>query len=193
MRPLVAERQPARLQHVARQEKAGQREAVELAIEAGMRIALGQQPHQRGQMADAIDRVRRREEVRRAQARALHRIIAEMLVEPRPPGRAHGIADLQYRFHARAETAAHQPEMAAMRARHQLEDAAGLPVALDAEHDAFIGPLHLITVIPERSRSERIRNPETYTKLASGFRVRAFARPGMTEPYSLGNSSPMAR
>src|ERR1019366_4624777 len=96
------------------------------------------------QMADAIDRVRRREEVRRAQARALYRIISEMLVEPRPPDRAHGIADLQHRLHARAETAAHQPEMAAMRARHQLEDAAGLPVALDAEHNAFIGPLHRI-------------------------------------------------
>jgi hypothetical protein len=32
--------------------------------------------------------------------------------------------------------------MAAMRARHQLEDGARLPVPLDAEHNAFIGPLH---------------------------------------------------
>ncbi len=35
-------------------------------IKAGMRVALGQQPHHRGQMADAIDRVRGRKEVRRA-------------------------------------------------------------------------------------------------------------------------------
>ena len=71
-----------------------------------------------------------------------------MLVEPRPPGRRHAVAGLQDRLQARAEPAAHQPEMAAMLACHQLEDAAGLPVPLDADHDAFIGPLHFMTVIP---------------------------------------------
>jgi hypothetical protein len=29
-----------------------------------------------------------------------------------------------------------------VRLRHQLEDGIGFPVALDAEHDAFIAPLH---------------------------------------------------
>ena len=108
-----------------------------------MRIALGQQPHQRGEMADAIDGMRAAKIIRRAQAQALDRVIAQMLVEPRPPGRAHAIADLQHRLHARAEAAAHHAEMAAMLARHQLEDAARLPVPFHAEHDAFIGPLHV--------------------------------------------------
>ena len=128
-----------------RHRRAGRGSSSSADIKARMRIALGQQPHQRGQMGDAIDRVRRGEEIRRAQAHRLHRVIAEMLVEPRPPGRAHAIAGLQHRLHARAEAAAHQPEMAAMLARHQFEDAARLPVPLDAEHDAFIGPLHLLT------------------------------------------------
>jgi len=33
------------------------------------------------------------------------------------------------------------------------------------------------TVIPGRSRSERIRNPDISTVLVSGFRVRAFSAP----------------
>ena len=33
-------------------------------------------------------------------------------------------------------------EVAAMLAHHQLKDGICLPVTLDAEHDAFIGPLH---------------------------------------------------
>jgi hypothetical protein len=32
--------------------------------------------------------------------------------------------------------------MAPVRAREQLEDGVGLPVTPDAEHDAFIAPLH---------------------------------------------------
>src|SRR5262245_34938202 len=93
-------------------------------------------------MRDAIDCVRCREEIRRAQGEALHRVVAEMLVEPRPPAGAHRIARLQHRLEARAETTAHEPEMTAVFARHQLEDSIRLPVTLDAEHDAFIGPLH---------------------------------------------------
>src|SRR5262245_16451234 len=93
-------------------------------------------------MAAAIACVKRREEMRRAQGEAFHRIVAEMLVEPRPPAGAHRLARLQHRLEARAETTAHEPEMTAVFARHQLEDGIRLPVTLDAEHDAFIGPLH---------------------------------------------------
>jgi hypothetical protein len=35
-----------------------------------------------------------------------------------------------------------EPEMAAMLARHQLEDDARLPMFADAENDAFVSPLH---------------------------------------------------
>src|SRR5665647_1137506 len=93
-------------------------------------------------MRDAVDGVRRRKEIRRALAHRLDRVIAEMLVEPGPPAGADGIAGLQNRLHARAVAAAYQTEMAAMLARHQLEDGARLPVPLDADYDAFIGPLH---------------------------------------------------
>src|SRR6476646_472266 len=93
-------------------------------------------------MRHAIDRVRGAEEAAGAQPQPFNRVSAEMLVEPRPPGGADRVAGLQHGFQARAEAAAHQPEMAAMRARHQLEDGARLPVPLDAEHNAFIGPLH---------------------------------------------------
>jgi hypothetical protein len=65
-----------------------------------------------------------------------------MLVQPRPPACAQRVAGLQDRLHARTETAAHQPEMAAMFARHQFDDGAGLAMVLDADHNAFIGPLH---------------------------------------------------
>ncbi len=116
----------------------------EFIVQPFMRIALGQQPHQRGKVRDAIDRMGRGKETRGPQVERLHGEIAEMLVEPRPPGGAHAVAGLQDRLHARGKAAAHQAEMAAVPARHHLEDAAGLPVALDAEHDAFIGPLHAL-------------------------------------------------
>ncbi len=117
--------------------------SIESDVETRVRIALGQQSHQRRKMRDAVDRVRRGEEIRRAQILPLDAVIAQMLVEPRPPGGADAVAGLQHRLHARAEGAAHETEMAAVFARHQFEDAARLPVPLDAEHDAVIGPLHM--------------------------------------------------
>ena len=93
-------------------------------------------------MGDAIDRVRGAEQAGRRQFEPFHHVVAEMLVEPRPPGRADPVARLQHRPQPRARPAPHQTEMAAVLARHQLDDGIRLPVALDAEHDAFIGPLH---------------------------------------------------
>ena len=72
--------------------------------------------------------------------------MAEMLVEPRPPGRAQRIARLQHAAQPRAGAAAHQAEMPAALLRHQFENDAGLAMAFDAEHDAFIGPLHRVYV-----------------------------------------------
>src|SRR5258708_39648553 len=69
-------------------------------------------------------------------------MVAEMLVEPRPPCRAQRIARLQHAAQPRADAAAHQAEMAAALVRHQFENDARLAVALDAEHDAVVGPLH---------------------------------------------------
>ena len=82
------------------------------------------------------------EKSRRAQIDPFDRVIAEMIVEPRPPGGAQRVARLQDTAQAGACAAAHQPEMAPVLLRHQFENDAGLAVALDAEHDAFIDPLH---------------------------------------------------
>src|SRR5262249_15905595 len=69
----------------------------------------------------------------------------EVLVEPRAPDRAHRIARLQHRPHPRAGTAAHEAEMPAVLAGHQLQDGIDLAVPTHAEHDPRIGPLHAPT------------------------------------------------
>ena len=107
-----------------------------------VRVALGQQPAERGEMRHAVERVRDRQKRRRARIEAFDRVVTEMLVEPRPPSGADAIARLQHRAQPRARPSPHQAEMPAVRARHQLEDGVGLPVTLAAEHDAFVGPLH---------------------------------------------------
>ncbi len=62
-----------------------------------VRIALGQQPAERGEMGHAIDRVRRRRTGSPPQIEPFDRVMAEMLVEPRPPGGADPVARLQHR------------------------------------------------------------------------------------------------
>ena len=91
--------------------------SIERGIDVRMRIALRQQPAERAEMRHAIDGVRGGETGCRAQIDALDRVVAEMLVEPRPPGRAHAVARLQHRPQARAGAAAHQAEMAAVPSR----------------------------------------------------------------------------
>ena len=78
-----------------------------------------------------------------AQIRSFDRVVAEMLVEPRPPGGGDPSCPAAASARRREPAAAaHQAEMAAVLARHQFENGARLAVALDAEHDAFVGPFH---------------------------------------------------
>ena len=107
-----------------------------------MRIALRQQPAQRPQMGDAVDHMRRGKLRGAMQVQRLDRVMPEMLVKARPPDHAHGVARLQQRAKPCAATAAHQTEMAAVVARHHLDDGAGLAVAPRPQHDAVIGPFH---------------------------------------------------
>src|SRR5262245_49061665 len=93
-------------------------------------------------MINPIDGVRRRKEICRPQRKSFHRVIPKMLVEPCPPGGTQRIAWLQHRFEPRSKTSAHEAKVAAVFARHQFEDRIRLAMALDAEHDPFIGPLH---------------------------------------------------
>ena len=66
----------------------------------------------------------------------------KVFVEPRPPHCPDAIAGLQHRTQLRAHPATDQTEMAAMLARHDLDDGIRLPVAARAQHDAFVGPFH---------------------------------------------------
>ena len=68
--------------------------------------------------------------------------LAEMLLEPRPPRGYDAVAGLQHGSQARSCPSPDQAEMAAVRARQELEDGVGFPVAPDAEHDALVAPLH---------------------------------------------------
>ena len=113
-----------------------------------VRFAVIPGRRKRGEMGDAMHGMRGVEERGGAQIDPLDRIIAEMVVEPRPPGRAQRIAGLQDAAQPGAGAAAHQPEMAAALLRHQFENDARLAKPPHAEHDAFIGPLHGMYVVP---------------------------------------------
>src|SRR5258708_39877472 len=94
-------------------------------------------------MTDTVNCMWRRKETRRPQMQALNGIVAEMLIESRPPGCTHAIAQLQNRFKPRAEAASYKTKMAPMLSRHQFEDSVRFPVTLNSDHNAFIGPLHV--------------------------------------------------
>src|SRR5690242_18853857 len=65
-----------------------------------------------------------------------------MLVEPRPPYRAHAVAGLQQRPHPRTGPAAHQAKMPAVLAGQQFGNGGGFAMPPHAQHDAFVGPFH---------------------------------------------------
>jgi hypothetical protein len=76
------------------------------------------------------------------QMQRLNRVMPEMLVKTRPPDHPYGVAGLQQRAKPRATAAADKAEMAAVTARHYLDDGAGLTVAPRPQHDAVISPFH---------------------------------------------------
>ena len=84
----------------------------------------------------------RSQQRRRAQPRAFELVIAEVLVEPRPPHRRDAVARLQQRAHALAGAAAHEAEMAAVLARKQFDDGGGFAMPPHAQDDAVVGPFH---------------------------------------------------
>src|SRR5262245_51685861 len=120
-------------------------------------------------MREAIDRVRGRKEIRSTQGQPFDSVVAEMLIEPRPPCGAHGVTGLQHRLEPRSKTATNKTEMAAMLARHQLENGIRLPVTLGAEHDPFIGPLHGIS--PESPLFSRLVTHGGVTSTADTFPI----------------------
>ena len=107
-----------------------------------VRIALGQQAHQRAEIADAGERKAAGDEPTGPQRERFHRIGAEMFVEARAPDEAETVAGLQGALQARRSAAAHQPEMASMLARHRLDDRRTLAMAPNADDDAFVAPFH---------------------------------------------------
>ena len=120
----------------------GMRFASEGAYWAMPLVALEAATAQRGEMIEAVERVRCRHERRGTQIDRFDDVIAEVLVEPGAPSRAHPVAGLQNRLEPRAGTAAHESEMAPMPAGHQLDDGVGLAMTPRAEHNRDIAPLH---------------------------------------------------
>ena len=92
-----------------------------------------------------------------------------MLVEPRAPDEADRIAELERRPQPRRPSAAHEAEMAAMRAGHRFDDRRGLAVPADADDEPLVAPFH------ERARLR--------------FRERADARAGARARASRRSSS----
>src|SRR6516225_4797213 len=65
-----------------------------------------------------------------------------MLVEPGAPDEAYRIAGLQGRAEPRRPSAAHEAEVAAVRAGHRLNDRRGLAVPADSDDEPFVAPFH---------------------------------------------------
>ena len=68
--------------------------------------------------------------------------IVEMVGKARLPGDVDVIADLQDRACPARAPAVHEPEMAAVHARQDLDHGRGLAVGANRENDAFVGPIH---------------------------------------------------
>src|SRR6478735_9390522 len=104
--------------HDTRAGMAGNGEAVEHLVQGGMelrvRVAFGQHAAERGEMRDAVEGVRDRQERRRARIDGLDRVVTEMLIEPCAPDAADAVARLQYRSQPGARPSPHQTEMAAV-------------------------------------------------------------------------------
>src|SRR5262245_674828 len=132
--------------HDARSRAREVEQAVEHLVQRGMdvrmRVALRQQAAQRGEMRHAVEGMGNAQERGRARVESFDRIVTEMLVEPRSPGGDDAIAGLQHRLQPRPRPSPNQAEMAPVRAREQLKDGIGLSMASNAEHDAFVAPLH---------------------------------------------------
>jgi len=114
----------------------------ERLVQAGMGIALRQQPKQRRDRAEAIERNRRRDQPRSVGGEQLDLVFAEMLVEPRPPGQRDGVAGLEHWLLLGRAPAADEAEMAAMVAGHHLQDHGALAMAPDADDRALVAPFH---------------------------------------------------
>src|SRR5271156_2561994 len=93
-----------------------------------------------------------------------------MFVEPGAPGGAQRIARLQHPAQPRAGAAANQAEMPAALMRHQLENDARLAMALDAEHDGFVRPLHGLYLV-RLSSSAKADDKSLFRKFQAHFPV----------------------
>ena len=107
-----------------------------------MRVALGQQAQMGGQQLQAVDGAGAVEQASRVELQRLGLEGAQMLVEAGAPDEVDAVSRLQHRLHAARAAAAHQPEMAAVAARHHLQDGARLAMPPGAQDDAFVTPFH---------------------------------------------------
>src|SRR5271170_1934601 len=82
-----------------------------------------------------------------------------MLVEPRAPDEADGVAGLQRRGETRRAPAANEAEMTAVRSGHRLDDCRLLAVLADADDEPFVPPLHAQAPSLRSAEMRRRGNP----------------------------------
>jgi hypothetical protein len=107
-----------------------------------MRVALRQQAEMRPGEPEPEGADRRLHERRAALHQRLGAEIAEMVVQPRPPGQGQRVAGLQERPHAPRAPALDEPEMPPVARRQHLEDHIGLAVPARSDDDSVFRPFH---------------------------------------------------
>ena len=128
-------------------------------VETVMGVALGQQAQMRGHGLQSIDGDRAVHQPGGVHLDRLGLERAEMLVKARPPQQVDAIAGLQDRLLLARTAAAHEAEMAAMRARHHLENGAGFAMLAGAENDSLVAPFHVESFSPVGWRNQDKAGP----------------------------------
>src|SRR5262249_55732604 len=98
---------------------------------------------ERREIVDSGERQRACHQPARAQRKRLNGERAQMFVESGAPGKPDRIAGLQRRTKARRPSAAHETEMAAVRARQRLYDHGRLAVLGAADDEPLVAPFHV--------------------------------------------------
>jgi len=125
-------------------------------VEAAMGVALRQQSQMRGHGLQPVDGDRAVHQPGGIHLDRLGLKDAEMLVEAGPPQQVDAVAGLQHRLLLARAAAAHQAEMAAMRARHHLENGAGFAMLAGAENDSLVAPFHFRSFSPVGSTGRKV-------------------------------------
>ncbi len=115
---------------------------IQSLIEMRVRVSLGQKPQQGTHGLNAIDRCCGFHQLRRTQLQRFDAVFTEMVMQTCTPDDIHSVARLQHRLHAARPAGTNHSKITATRTRHHLGDHTCLAVALYAQNDCLVLPLH---------------------------------------------------